>query len=63
MNSTNACSNILSGLTLELQSGAGKVAAANLTNITDKLYADALYRGHYIPGAGRLLQVSLSARF
>ena len=36
---------------------------ANLTNVTDKLYAESLYRGHYIPGAGRLLQVSLTARF
>jgi catecholate siderophore receptor len=35
----------------------------NVSNITDKLYADSLYRGHYIPGAGRLVQVSLSTRF
>ena len=28
----------------------------NLTNVTDKYYADALYRGHYIAGAGRLIQ-------
>ena len=36
---------------------------ANLTNVTNKLYADALYTGHYIPGAGRLLQVTLSGKF
>jgi catecholate siderophore receptor len=36
---------------------------ANLSNITDKLYAESLYRGHYVPGAGRMLQMSLSARF
>ncbi len=36
---------------------------ANLTNITDKLYAESLYRGHYIPGAGRQLQVALTAKF
>lgn len=36
---------------------------ANLTNLTDKLYAESLYRGHYIPGAGRMLQVSLTSRF
>jgi catecholate siderophore receptor len=36
---------------------------ANLSNIADKLYADSLYRGHYVPGAGRLMQVSLSAKF
>ncbi|HET6828443.1 MAG TPA: TonB-dependent siderophore receptor [Ramlibacter sp.] len=39
------------------------IVKANLSNITDKLYADSLYRGHYIPGAGRMLQVSLTARF
>ncbi len=36
---------------------------ANLTNVTNKLYADSLYSGHYIPGAGRLLQVSASMKF
>lgn len=35
----------------------------NLINVTDKLYADSLYRGHYVPGAGRLFQVALTARF
>jgi catecholate siderophore receptor len=36
---------------------------ANVINAANKLYADALYRAHYVPGAGRLLQVSLTARF
>jgi len=36
---------------------------ANLINVADKLYADALYTGHYVPGSGRNLQVSLNARF
>ena len=36
---------------------------ANLNNVTNKLYADALYRGHYIPGSGRNCQVSMTARF
>ncbi len=36
---------------------------ANLSNVTNKLYGDSLYRGHYVPGAGRLLQVALTARF
>jgi catecholate siderophore receptor len=36
---------------------------ANLSNVTDKLYAESLYRGHYVPGAGRLLQVSLAVKF
>ncbi|MDP2404662.1 MAG: TonB-dependent siderophore receptor [Hydrogenophaga sp.] len=36
---------------------------ANLSNIADKLYADQLYPGHYIPGAGRTLQVTASLKF
>ncbi|MES2945745.1 MAG: TonB-dependent receptor, partial [Pseudomonadota bacterium] len=36
---------------------------ANLTNATDKLYGDALYDGHYIPGAARLLQVTGIIKF
>lgn len=36
---------------------------ANLTNLTNRLYADALYTGHYIPGPGRQLQVTLSLQF
>ncbi|MEY4028433.1 MAG: putative TonB-dependent receptor BfrD precursor [Pseudomonadota bacterium] len=36
---------------------------ANLSNVTNKLYADELYRGHYVPGAGRLLQVTASFKF
>lgn len=35
----------------------------NVTNLTDKLYADALYRGFYAPGAARSVQVSLKHRF
>lgn len=36
---------------------------ANLTNITNKLYADSLYSGHYVPGAGRMLQVTANLKF
>ena len=36
---------------------------ANVTNVANKVYADQVYRGFYIPGAGRLVQVTLSARF
>jgi catecholate siderophore receptor len=36
---------------------------ANLSNITNKLYADQLYSGHYIPGAGRLFQLTASLKF
>lgn len=35
----------------------------NVTNLTDKLYADALYRGFYTPGAGRSIQLSVKALF
>jgi catecholate siderophore receptor len=35
----------------------------NLSNVADKLYADQLYSGHYIPGAGRLAQVTASWKF
>jgi len=36
---------------------------ANLSNLEDKLYADALYRGHYIPGPGRNVQLELVSKF
>jgi catecholate siderophore receptor len=39
------------------------VLKANLTNVTNKLYADQLYPAHYIPGAGRMLQVTASLKF
>lgn len=35
----------------------------NVNNVTDKLYADSLYTGHYIPGAARTVQLTMSARF
>jgi catecholate siderophore receptor len=36
---------------------------ANLNNISNKLYADSLYRGHYTPGAGRMLYAGMSIKF
>jgi catecholate siderophore receptor len=36
---------------------------ANLNNVANKYFADSLYRGHYTPGAGRVLQVNMTARF
>lgn len=35
----------------------------NVSNLGDTLYADALYTAHYIPGAGRLVQLTGSFRF
>jgi catecholate siderophore receptor len=36
---------------------------ANLANVTNKLYGASLYRGHYVPGAGRTLQVTGTVKF
>jgi catecholate siderophore receptor len=35
----------------------------NVNNVTNKLYADQLYPAHYIPGAGRLTQLTASYKF
>ena len=35
----------------------------NVTNLTNKLYADSLYSAHYVPGAPRSVQLTLSTRF
>ncbi|HKX40553.1 MAG TPA: TonB-dependent siderophore receptor [Burkholderiaceae bacterium] len=35
----------------------------NINNVTNKLYADALYTGHYIPGAGRMVYLTMTGRF
>jgi len=35
----------------------------NVSNVGNKLYADMLYPAHYVPGAGRLTQLTASYRF
>jgi catecholate siderophore receptor len=35
----------------------------NVSNVANKLYADQLYSGHYIPGPGRLIQATASFKF
>ena len=35
----------------------------NISNLTNKLYADALYRGFYTPGAPRRIELSLKSMF
>ena len=35
----------------------------NVTNATNKYYADVLYQGHYLPGAERTYQVTLVTKF
>ena len=39
------------------------VIKANLSNVFDKLYADSLYPGHYVPGPGRLFMLTTSLKF
>lgn len=36
---------------------------ANLSNVANKLYADSLYTGHYIPGAGRIFALTGTYKF
>lgn len=36
---------------------------ANLNNLSNRLYADQLYSGHYVPGAARMLQLTASLKF
>ena len=35
----------------------------NVTNLTDKLYADSLYRGFYAPGAPRRVELTVKTMF
>ena len=35
----------------------------NVNNVTNKLFADSLYTAHYIPGAPRAVQLTMTARF
>ncbi len=39
------------------------IVRGNLSNLTDKRYADQLYSGHYVPGTGRLVQVTTTLKF
>jgi catecholate siderophore receptor len=39
------------------------VFKGNVSNLTNKLYADQLYTSFYVPGAGRLVQVTGSYKF
>ena len=38
-------------------------AKLNVNNVTDELYADQLYRGHYLPGAARNVQLTITSKF
>lgn len=39
------------------------VLKGNITNVANTVYADALYTGHYVPGAGRTVALTLTAKF
>ncbi|MDD2729055.1 TonB-dependent siderophore receptor [Malikia sp.] len=47
----------------EYQIDANQSLKLNLTNLTDELYADSLYRGFYAPGAARQVQLSYKVLF
>ncbi len=42
---------------------ANQTLKLNITNLTDELYADTLYRGFYAPGAARQVQLSYKVLF
>ncbi len=50
-------------LMAEYTHNASVSVKANLANVNNTLYADSLYSGHYIPGAGRNAQVTLNVKF
>ncbi len=53
---------VTSDLMVEYTVGALQFKA-NLTNVTDELYADVLYRGHYVAGKPRTLQFTAGYSF
>lgn len=53
---------VIGDLLVEHQLTPALALKFNVLNVTDRLYADALYSGHYIPGPGRQMQLTLSAR-
>jgi catecholate siderophore receptor len=56
---------VTADLMAEYRVGGGDdlIFKLNVTNVTNKLYADQLYPGHYIPGAGSLVQLTTSIKF
>jgi catecholate siderophore receptor len=48
---------------LEYEATRSLTLKLNATNLTNKLYADSVYRGHYIPGVGRTFQLSANYKF
>lgn len=54
---------ITADLMAEYATGNGATVQVNLSNVTGKLYADQVYRGHYIPGKPRTVQVTTTLSF
>ena len=54
---------VTADLMAEYKVNENLIVKANLSNVGNKLYADQLYSGHYIPGPGRLFQVTGTIKF
>ena len=55
---------VTADLMAELQALHDKLTfKLNVSNVTDKLVADQLYTGHYVPGTGRLVQLTGTYKF
>ncbi len=54
---------ITADLLTEFALTEGVALKLNVLNVANKLYADSLYTGHYVPGAARSIQITMSARF
>ena len=47
----------------EYQFNADLAFKLNVTNVADQHHADYLYRGHYVPGKGRMVLVTGTYKF
>jgi catecholate siderophore receptor len=54
---------ITADLMAEVALDKAAAVKVNVTNVTNKLYADSLYTGHYVPGAPRTVQVTATTKF
>ncbi|KPF43286.1 TonB-dependent receptor [beta proteobacterium AAP51] len=54
---------VTADLMAEYDAGNGLLLKLNLSNITNKLYADTLYRGHYIAGKPRTVLLTTAVKF
>jgi catecholate siderophore receptor len=54
---------VTADLMAEYDAGGGLLFKLNVSNLTNKLYAETLYRGHYIAGKPRTVQLSSVFKF